>query len=342
MKQAVMTSPGVIEFRDVPVPKPGPEEVLIRVRTIGICGSDIHVRHGRHPFTSYPVVQGHEFSGVVEAVGRRVKGLRPGRKVTATPQIVCGRCAPCRRGDYHICDVLRVQGFQAPGCAQEFFLARAEQIVPLPDSFSFEQGALVEPAAVGVHTVSRAGTMAGINVAVLGAGPIGNLVGQVAKASGAKVLITDISDYRLEIARKTGLRFFSQAGRERLKDASTRVFGAKGFQKAFECAGAEAAINDAIDAVQKGGTIVAVGVYGDRPRVNMGLVQDHELTLLGTLMYQHRDFVKAVRLIRSGGLITKPLETKHFPFEEYRNAYDYSDQEGERSMKIFVDLDSKP
>jgi L-iditol 2-dehydrogenase len=143
MKQAVMTSPGVIEFRNVPVPKPGPEEVLIRVRRIGVCGSDIHVRHGRHPFTSYPVVQGHEFSGVIEVVGKRVKGLRPGRKVTATPQIVCGRCAPCRRGDYHICDVLRVQGFQAPGCAQELFLVRADQIVPLPASFSFEQGALV-------------------------------------------------------------------------------------------------------------------------------------------------------------------------------------------------------
>lgn len=340
MKQAVMISPGVIEFRDVPVPKPGPEEVLIRVRRIGICGSDIHVRHGRHPFTSYPVVQGHEFSGIIEAVGKRVKGLRPGQKVTATPQIVCGRCAPCRRGDYHICDVLRVQGFQAPGCAQEFFLVRAEQIVPLPASFTFEQGALVEPAAVGVHTVSRAGTMAGTNVAVLGAGPIGNLVGQVARAAGAKVLMTDISGYRLEIARRCGLRSISLAGRETLKNASERVFGAKGFQKAFECAGAEAAINEAIEAIQKGGTIVAVGVYGDRPRVNMGFVQDRELTLTGTLMYQKRDFVKAVRLMRSGALVTTPLETTHFPFAEYRPAYDYADREGERSMKIFVDLET--
>ena len=167
---------------------------------------------------------------------------------------------------------------------------------------------------MGVHTVSRAGTMAGMNVAVLGAGPIGNLVGQAARAAGAKVLLTDISEYRLEIARRCGLRSVSLAGRETLKKASERVFGAKGFQKAFECAGAEAAINEAIDAVQKGGTIVAVGVYGDRPRVNMGLVQDRELTLTGTLMYQKRDFVKAVRLMRSGALVTAPLETTHFPF----------------------------
>ena len=96
----------------------------------------------------------------------------------------------------------------------------------------------------------------------------------------------------------------------------------------------------AIDAIQKGGTIVAVGVYGDRPRVNMGLVQDRELTLTGTLMYQHRDFVKAVRLMRSGAIVTAPLETTHFPFAEYRAAYDYADREGERSMKIFIDLET--
>jgi 2-desacetyl-2-hydroxyethyl bacteriochlorophyllide A dehydrogenase len=341
MKQAVMTSPGVIEFRDVPVPTPGPDEVLIRVRRIGICGSDIHVRHGRHPFTSYPVVQGHEFSGTVEAVGKRIRGLRPGRKVTATPQLVCGRCAPCRRGDYHICDVLRVQGFQAPGCAQEFFLVRAEQIVPLPAAFTFEQGALVEPAAVGVHSVSRAGKVAGENVAVLGAGPIGNLVGQAARAAGARVLMTDISEYRLEIARKCGLRAVSLAGRESLKEASARVFGAKGFQKAFECAGAEAAINEAVEAIQKGGTIVAVGVYSGLPRVNMGLVQDRELTLRGTLMYQKKDFLKAVRLMRAGRLVTKPLETRHFPFDEYPAAYDFADRQGDKSMKIFIDLETK-
>lgn len=339
MRQAVMISPGAIEFGDVPSPKPGPGEVLIRVKTIGVCGSDVHVRHGRHPFTSYPVVQGHEFSGVVEAVGKRVRNVRPGEKVTATPQIVCGKCAPCRRGDYHICDVLRVQGFQAPGCAQDYFVTTADKIVRLPASFSFEQGALVEPTAVGVHTVSRAGRrLAGANVAVLGAGPIGNLVGQVARAKGAKVLITDVSDFRLDVARRSGLRRVSNAASESLVDASRRAFGRTGFAVAFECAGAEAAINEAIGAIQKGGTIVAVGVYGDRPKVNMGFLQDRELTLTGTLMYQRKDFVAAVRLIGDGKVVTSPLETTHFAFDDYRAAYDFIDRQGERSMKVFIDM----
>ncbi len=117
MKQATMVHPGEIEIHDVPAPTPGPGEVLLRVQRIGVCGSDIHVYHGKHPLTGYPVVQGHEFSAVLEAVGLGVTGFKVGSKVTSMPQIVCGECAPCRRGDYHICDKLKVQGFQAPGCA---------------------------------------------------------------------------------------------------------------------------------------------------------------------------------------------------------------------------------
>ncbi|MCK4725059.1 MAG: alcohol dehydrogenase catalytic domain-containing protein, partial [Anaerolineales bacterium] len=145
MKQAVMTEPGKIKIHEIEEPRPGPGEVLLRIQRIGVCGSDVHVYHGKHPYTGYPVVQGHEFSATVVALGDNVTGLAPGSKVTSMPQIVCGECAPCLRGDYHICDKLKVEGFQAPGCAQELWVTSADRIIPLPDSFSFEQGALVEP-----------------------------------------------------------------------------------------------------------------------------------------------------------------------------------------------------
>ena len=148
MKQAIMTAPGKIQIQDITAPTPGPGEVLLRIQRIGVCGSDVHVYHGKHPYTKYPVVQGHEYSAAVEAVGPGVAGLAPGMKVTSMPQIVCGECAPCKRGDYHICDKLKVEGFQAPGCAQELWVTPAAKIVPLPDRFSFEQGALVEPVSV--------------------------------------------------------------------------------------------------------------------------------------------------------------------------------------------------
>lgn len=339
MRRATMTAPGIIAITDIPDrPVPGPDEVLLRIRRIGVCGSDVHVNHGRHPFTSYPVIQGHEFAGVIELVGSNVTGLRPGTKATATPQVTCGRCAPCRRGDYHICDHLKVQGFQAPGCAQDFFVTRAERIVPLPDSFTFEQGALVEPVAVGVHATARVRAVRDRQVVVLGAGPIGNLLSQVVKAEGGQVLITDVSEHRLEIARACGIDNVSNATQEPLRDAAVRVFGPAGFDLAFDCAGAQAAIAAAVENLQKGGTLVLVAVYGEQPRVNTGLIQDRELTVTGTLMYRHADFVRAVDLIRSGEVRTAPLETAHFPLEQYGDAYRFIDKSHDRSMKVFIDV----
>ena len=338
MKQAVMTAPGKIEIRNIEIPKAGAGEVLLKIQRIGVCGSDVHVYHGKHPYTSYPVVQGHEFSATIESVGPGVTGLKAGQKVTSMPQIVCGECAPCKRGDYHICDKLKVEGFQAPGCAQEYWAAQAAKIIPLPDNFSFEQGALVEPVAVAAHAVSRAGNLTGKNVAVLGAGPIGNLVAQVARCEGAKVLITDLSAFRLEVAKKSGLENTSNAKEESLAQASKRIFGEAGFNVALECVGAEPTITAAVSTIEKGGTIIVVGVFGEKPRVDMGLVQDRELNLHGTLMYTKKDYVRAVELMSSGGVITDPLVSIHFAFEQYLDAYHFIDTQADKSMKVFVDI----
>ena len=338
MKQAVMMKAGEIEIHDVLAPTPGQGEVLLRVQRIGVCGSDIHVYHGKHPLTSYPVVQGHEFSAVLEAVGPGVTGLTPGTKVTSMPQIVCGECAPCLRGDYHICDKLKVQGFQAPGCAQELWTTSADMVITLPDTFTFEQGALVEPASVAVHAVERAGNLAGLRAVVLGAGPIGNLVAQSTRAAGAQVLITDLSDYRLEVARQCGLENTSNPKEEDLASAARRVFGKDGFEVAFECVGVEATITAAVANIQKGGTIIIVGVFGDKPRLDMSTVQDRELNIRGTLMYKRPDYIRAVELIGSGGIITEPLVSRHYSIDNYIDAYRYIDKFGDKSMKVVIDV----
>ena len=121
MLQQVMTSPGVIEFRQVPTPEPGPGQVLVKIMEIGVCGSDIHVYHGEHPFTKYPVTQGHEVSGVIEKLGEGVTGLTIGQKVTIQPQVVCGQCYPCTHGKYNLCESLKVMGFQTTGVASHYF-----------------------------------------------------------------------------------------------------------------------------------------------------------------------------------------------------------------------------
>jgi 2-desacetyl-2-hydroxyethyl bacteriochlorophyllide A dehydrogenase len=236
--------------------------------------------------------------------------------------------------------VLRVAGFQAPGCAQELFVVKADRLVLLPESFSHEQGAMVEPTAVGVHSSGRAGDLAGQNVVVLGAGTIGNLLAQVVRSRGAKsVLITDLSDYRLEIARRCGIEHTSNAGREGLDEAARRAFGDEGFRVAFEAAGAEASMAAAIEHIGKGGRIVVVAVFAGKPRIDLSVVGDRELSLIGTLMYQHDDYQRAVELIASGQVVVEPLVTRHFPLEDYAEAYAFIDREADRSLKVVIDVD---
>lgn len=340
MRQAVMTAPGKIEFREVPEPVPGPGQVRIRIERIGVCGSDIHVFRGKHPFVTYPLVQGHEYAGVVDRVGEGVNGIRTGDRVTATPQEVCGVCPPCRRGQYNACERLKVRGFQAPGCAQDFFVTEADKIVALSADFLPEQGAFVEPVAVAAHSTGIAGGgLGGKNVVVSGAGTIGNLVAQACKCRGAKkVLITDISDYRLEVARQVGIDATCNVRREPLAEAVKREFGVQGFEVGAEVAGMEASLDALISTIGKGGTILSIGVFETPPAVDMARVCEHELIVKGSMMYRRDDFEQAVKWIASGDVQVDPLITRHFDFAAYADAYRFLDAEGEKAMKVMIDV----
>ncbi len=337
MLQAVMTAPGRIEFRDVPTPAISDGQALVRVMRIGICGSDIHVYHGKHPYTSYPVVQGHEASGVVEKVGSEVAGLKKGDKVTIQPQVVCGNCYPCRHGDYHICDNLKVMGFQTTGMASEYFAADAEKLLKLPEDITFDQGAMVEPLAVAVHALGRSGDVRGKKIVVLGAGPIGNLVAQAAKGMGAEsVIITDISDRRLRFASDCGL---DNCVNPLVQDLDREIVSRFGNDRAdliLECVGVASTIEQAINCARKGSDVVIVGVFGEKPKVDFGLVQDRELRLIGTLMYRKEDYREAITLISGGKVVLDPLITGHFAFRDYLKAYQDIDAKKSELMKVMI------
>lgn len=335
-----MIKPGEIEMREVPEPKSiQSNEIKLKIKKIGVCGSDIHVYHGKHPFTPFPVVQGHEYSGEVVEVGDAVTKVAVGDKATARPQLICDSCPPCDRGDYNICNELKVEGFQAPGTAQDYFVVPEDRLVKLPDTLTFEQGAMIEPAAVGAHSTNKAGDLKGKNVVVTGAGPIGNLVAQFAKARGAaKVLITDISDFRLEKAKQCEINDVANVSNQSFEEAVKGAFGDEGFDVAFECAGLSITLDQLVQNIEKGGNIVIVAVYGDRPQVDMAIVGDRELVLTGTLMYLHEDYLEAVDLIARDLIKTEPLFTKHFAFEDYLEAYKYIDDQGDKTLKVIIDL----
>lgn len=339
MLRAIMTRPGEIQFEEVPVPPVGKSDVLLRIRRIGICGSDMHVYHGNHPYTTYPVVQGHEFSGEVAAVGKEVTTFSVGDLATAPPQVVCGTCLLCRHGQYHICQNLKVIGFQAPGVAQEFFVFPESILLKLPAGFTPELGALVEPTSVAVHALRRVETVAGLQVLVLGAGPIGNLVAQVARWRGAVgVMITDISDHRLEIARACRIPHAINMRGELLQIQLERAFGPDGADLILECVGSEETANQAIRCARKGTPIIIVGVFGECPRIDLGLVQDRELRLLGSLMYQREDYLDAIQCLAVGGVATAPLLTRSFPFRQFLEAYHFIEHNREQVMKVMIEV----
>jgi L-iditol 2-dehydrogenase/threonine 3-dehydrogenase len=312
---------------------------MLKIQRIGICGSDIHVFHGEHPATPYPVVQGHEYSAIVHAVGKGVEHIRPGMKATAWPQLVCGVCGPCKRGQYNACQELKVQGFQAPGVAQDYFVVPQHRVIPIPDSMTLEQGALVEPAAVGSHSTARTTGIEGRNVVVSGAGIIGNLVAQFAKARGAaKVLITDISDFRLEVARECGIEGTLNVKTIPFAEGAKQFFGDEGFQVGFEAAGVPASLDVLMANVEKGGDIVILGVYAENPTVNMYYLGEHELNVFGSMMYRKEDYKEAVKMIDSGKIQTGPLVSRHFNFEQYLEAYEFIEKQGDGIMKVMIDL----
>lgn len=338
MCQQVMTEPGKIEFRRVDIPKIGEEELLVRIERIGICGSDIHVYHGTHPFTQYPVTQGHEVSGVVVQVGDGVSGFSAGQKVTIQPQVVCGKCYPCRHGKYNLCEELKVMGFQTTGVASEYFAVSAGKALALPEEMTLDQGAMIEPLAVAVHAVGRYGSMEGARVAVLGAGPIGNLVAQAAKAEGARVMLCDVSQFRLDLAKECGVDYTFHAGAVDFGQALVQAFGPDKADVIYDCAANDDTMGQAIRWARKGSKIILVGVYAGMARVDLATLNDHELDLDTTMMYRVEDYRRAIALVEEKKVRLEPLMSRHFPFREYLEAYRFIDENRERTMKVIIDV----
>ena len=286
------------------------------------------------------MVQGHEVSGIVEKVGGSVRAFAPGDLVTIQPQVTCGKCYACTHGAYHICDNLKVMGFQTTGAGSELFAVEASKVLKLPARMDAEHGAMIEPVAVAVHALGRAGDVTGKKVLVLGAGPIGNLVAQAARGMGAaKVMVTDVSAFRLEKARECGVDHCLNTAEADLASAIRTHFGESKADVILECVGSPQTIQQAVAVARKGTDIIVVGVFGDKPTLDMGTVQDRELRLIGTLMYQEPDWKKAIDLVERGAIRLSPLITDHFDFADYKKAYEYIDAHRERAMKVMIVLD---
>ncbi|QIO21982.1 NAD(P)-dependent alcohol dehydrogenase [Haloarcula sp. JP-L23] len=305
MRTAVLAEPTEFELEDRPRPSPGPDDVLVAIRDVGICGSDVHYyEHGRigDYVVEDPLVLGHESAGEVVAVGENVTGLEAGDRVALEPGVPCRRCAHCKRGDYHLCeDVTFMATPPHDGAFAEYVSWPADFAYELPDSVSTAEGALCEPLSVGIHACRRGDVGTGDTVLVTGAGPIGLLVMEAARAAGATdVIVTDVVAEKLSLAAERGADLTVDVTETDLESAVEEYTDGVGADVVVEASGAEPSIRSTLDAVRRGGTVVLVGL-ADEATVPFDVLEviDNEIDVHGSFRYKNT-YDAAVDLLADG------------------------------------------
>ncbi|HEX5204238.1 MAG TPA: alcohol dehydrogenase catalytic domain-containing protein [Actinoplanes sp.] len=292
---------------------PGPGEVKIAPAFVGICGTDLHIFHGSMDArVKAPAVLGHEMSGRITQVGAGVTGWRPGDPVTVMPLRWDGDCPACVAGHRHICHHLNFIGIDSPGAMQQRWTVPADTLVRLPDALALDRAALVEPVAVAVHDVGRAAVRDGERVVVVGGGPIGVLIGLVAKSRGADVRLAEISGYRRSVAERLGLSTWNPADDDiaELTDAWT---GGAGADVSFEVSGAAGGVTTAVDVLGVRGRLCLVAIHPQPREINLHRFFWRELTLVGARLYERADFEQAVALVAGGTVPAELLISKIVP-----------------------------
>jgi 2-desacetyl-2-hydroxyethyl bacteriochlorophyllide A dehydrogenase len=318
----VVIYPGQIAVETADVPAPGPDEALIRTLVAGVCGSDLHAAHGRHPFVGLPYRPGHEVVGVVETVGSAAAGAIPGQRVTVVPYLPCSNCKMCTSGRENLCENLGFFGCgHDQGGMAEHFTLPASRLFPVPDTLDDHAAALIEPLATPVHAVRLAGDVAGRSVAVLGAGTIGLLTLAVLRAHGAgKVVSTDPNPGKRERAAALGADATIDA---RTPDAVEQVRKALGGSAdfVFDCVSVQSSMDQAIAIADKGGTVVVVGVPAQPVTVPLPIVQDHQIRIQGSATYLPEDFRESADLLSTGVVKAADFVTATRPLAQVADAF---------------------
>ncbi len=302
-------APGALELQDVPAPRPRVHEVLLSVASASICGSDLHMAEW-HPMARWmktPVILGHEIAGTVVETGPDVQLFRPGDRVAVESVIWCGRCRPCRDGRTNVCEARELFGIHQPGGLAEQIAVPERLLHRLPDALALDWAALAEPTTVALHAVFRCPPRAGETVLVTGPGPIGLLVGQVARASGARVLVAGTradASMRLPAARELGLEALDPA--LPLPEALAAVHQGP-VDMALECSGAGSAIDAALQLVRRGGTVTLIGQPPQPPTFDVSAALRAELTLYATYFGTWHDMETALALLSDGTIDIRPL-----------------------------------
>mgnify|MGYP000091169739 FL=1 len=286
MKEVVIIGPKQYEIREVPVPAPGNNEVLVQMKAAGVCGSDIHQFLGENPNTMFPRIPGHENVGIVVACGADVKNIKVGDHVVVDLVVACGECPQCKKGRRNVCRTVKARGAAIDGGWREYFAVPEHEVYLLPQDMPFKDAALIEPFAIGGHCTTRAGIQGGESVLVLGSGTIGAVILQTLKLKGCRVICADINDDSLARAQKYGADAVVNTKKENLKDAVQKFTDGAGVDVIFDSACYPGSLTAVLEMgiPANGATVVPMGFCTAQEGITQAMINTRELSIIGTRM----------------------------------------------------------
>ena len=342
MKALIHTKPYCFEYSDFADPAAGDDEVLIRVKACGICGSDVHGFTGKTGRRLPPLIMGHEAAGVVEDFGKNVKDFEKGDRVCFDSTVYCNKCQPCRNGLYNRCDKRQVLGVSTPefkrhGAFAEYVAVPSWIVFKIPDNMSFIQAALLEPASIGTHAANRAPISADDTVVVIGGGTIGLFILQAARLRGAsRVIVVDINEFRLEIAGKLGADKVINPLKSDLRETIFKETKDKGADVTLEAVGYAKTFLDGVSVTKTGGYLVAVGNLEKVAEFNLQELVARELTFTGSYA-SSGEFRDCIELVASGKINVEPLISDVLPLKEGPVAFERLHKAEENLLKIVLE-----
>lgn len=343
MKALLLTAPSKLELVDFPDPKPADDEVVIRIRACGICGSDVHGWDGSSGRRNPPLIMGHEASGEIVAAGPRVTEWKRGDRVTFDSTIYCGQCRFCRSGQVNLCESRRVVGvspaeYKQHGAFAELLALPTRILYRLPDAITFEQAAMIEPVSIAVHAVQRTKIPAGATGVVVGSGMIGLLVIQALRWAGAeRVIAVDLADNRLALAKQLGATDTINSGKTDAAAEILKLTGGLGADVAFEVVGFTPTLNLALASLKRGGSCVIVGNLSPKTQdFPLQAVVTKELTITGTCG-SAGEYPLCLELIASGKINVKPMIETVAPLTDGAGWFEkLSQKDGGKYMKVIL------
>ncbi len=334
----VVVSADSIDVQTADVPIPGAGEVLVHSIVTGVCGSDTHAAHGRHPFITLPYHPGHEVVGVIAQVGDGVDAISPGDRITVEPDLPCWQCKQCRQGTENLCENLRFFGcVHDQGGMADYFTIDARRIHVLPAGMDYRTAALIEPLSTPVHAVRLVGDVTGKAVAILGAGSIGLLLLSVVLAHGAKkVVVTDPLPGKLAKAEALGAHATVDAMSSTLVTDVREALG-ESADVVFDCVAMNATVNQAVAMADKGGTVAVVGVPAADVTIPLPIIQDHQIRIQGCATYLPEDYAESIDLLQSGAIDVESIVTTELSMDRAAEAFARS-ADGQ-NVKVLVVVD---